>query len=191
MGRLPDGVVHAGLVLRRWTPDDAELLHAVVTANLEHLRPRMSWVAFEPRSLEEHHSLLCEWDERWRSGGDSYLAVLDADRPAGPALGSCGLHRRIGPAGLEIGYWVDHDHLRRGIGTRTAAALTDLAFTVPGIERVEIHHDVENLASRVVPERLGYERLGERTATRDLAPADTGTDVVWRVDRAVWLARRA
>lgn len=66
-----------------------------------------------------------------------------------------------------------------------AAALTEAALGLPGIDRVEIHHDVANVASGRIPAKLGYTRLGERP-TRDLwppAPSDTGTDVIWQTTR--------
>jgi RimJ/RimL family protein N-acetyltransferase len=189
--RLPERVERGGLLLRRWNPWDAAVLHAAVSANVDHLRPRMAWIAREPLSLEDRVALLREWEGDWRAGGDAIYGIFAAGRPDGPGLGSCGLHRRIGPDGLEIGYWVDRHHLRQGIATRAVAALTDLAFTVPGIDRVEIPHDIENVASRGVPAGLGYTVVGERSADRDLAPADTGTDLVWRLDRHDWLLRQS
>ena len=62
-------------------------------------------------------------------------------------VGGSGLHRRIGPDGLEIGSWVRRDFVRRGIASSAAAWLTDLAFARPDIDRVEIHRDRANVAS--------------------------------------------
>ena len=52
---------------------------------------------------------------------------------------------------LEIGYWVHVDHLQKGYATEMARILTSAAFTVPGIERVEIHHDKANTRSGAIP----------------------------------------
>ena len=43
----------------------------------------------------------------------------------GEAIGVCGLHHRIGPDGVEIGYWVAQSHCRRGAAVR--AHLYELA----------------------------------------------------------------
>ncbi len=39
-------------------------------------------------------------------------------------LGGSGLHTRIGPGALEIGYWVQADHIGKGYATEVCAALT-------------------------------------------------------------------
>lgn len=183
MERIPEHARIGDLALDRWLPTDVDELAAVVTANLDHLRARMAWIAHEPLSREARLELLERWAEEWAAGGDCTYAI----RLDGQAIGGCGLHRRLGPGGLEIGYWVDHRHLGRGIATQASRALTDLAFGLVEIDRVEIHHDVTNEASRRVPEKLGFTRVADIPGdAREQAPDDSGTDAVWRVARAAW-----
>ena len=185
MEPLPEHVEHDGLVLRRWTAADAEEFGALVTANVDHLRPRMPWIADEPLGLDARRELLRGWDEAWARGGDLVVGIFEDE----VAVGSAGLHQRIGPTGLEIGYWVDARHVGRGIARRASAALTTLAFTSPSIDHVEIHHDLTNVASRRVPERHGYHLVGRLAPpTRPLAPADVAIDLVWRIARDEWPA---
>jgi ribosomal-protein-serine acetyltransferase len=99
-------------------------------------------------------------------------------------VGSAGLMARIGPGGLEIGYWVHPSWTGRGVATSAAAALTDAALSLPDVDRVEIHHDEANKASGRVPEKLGYELVGEVPSSPDMiAPGDSGTVKVWRITR--------
>jgi RimJ/RimL family protein N-acetyltransferase len=173
------------LRLCRWTPDEAERLAALVAENVEHLRPRMPWVAAEPLALEARRALLEGWDQQWREGREVvYRMELD-----GVAVGTCGLHDRGGPDEREIGYWVDHRHQGRGLATRSSALLTDVAFEQPSVTSVVILHDATNLASRRVPEKLGYRDEGEHPSDRPQGAADTGRDGRWRIDRAGWLSR--
>jgi ribosomal-protein-serine acetyltransferase len=87
------------LVLRRWRVADAAELERVVAESAEHLRPWMGWMAIEPLTRADREAMLRDRDREWSEGGDVMLGgFLD-----GRALGSCGLHRRIKPDGLEIG----------------------------------------------------------------------------------------
>lgn len=170
-----------GLLLRRWVPDDAKALGQAINESAEHLRPWMAWIGEDPLPLARRRARIEEWGREWSQGGDVILGVFVEGRVAG----GCGLHRRIGDGGLEIGYWIHSACLRRGLATRTARTLTDGAFGVPGIDRVEIHHDKANVASAGVPRKLGFEWLGESRDAPE-APADLGIEWRWRMERAAW-----
>ncbi|MCU1357496.1 MAG: N-acetyltransferase [Acidimicrobiales bacterium] len=183
MEPLPEGTTGYGVSLRVWTADDAPTLHDAIAANVEHLRPWMAWIAHEPLTVDQRRLLIEQWNETWAAGGDVIYGVWQD----GVIVGGTGLHRRLGPSGLEIGYWVDVHHVGRGIATAAARAITDLAFTVDGTEVVEIHHDVANHASRRVPEKLGFVDAGTVVPRRELrAPAETGLDRIWRTTRRTW-----
>ena len=174
-----------GLLLRRWVAADAEALARAVAESADHLRPWMEWIAHEPLPLERRRERIEEWEHQWSQGGDVLLgAFLD-----GRVAGGCGLHRRIGSGGLEIGYWTHPAFLRQGLATRSARMLTDAAFAITGIGRVEIHHDKANQASAGVPRKLGFEWLGESTDEPE-APAELGIEWRWGMERQTWLARR-
>lgn len=178
MRRLPERFGDGEVQLRRWRAEDAETLHRLVGESVEHLRPWMGWVADEPLSLEERLRMLTQWEHTWRTGGDVLLGIFRG----GVAAGGCGLHRRIGPHGLEIGYWVHPEHLRRGVATAAAGLLADAALALPDIERVEIHHDKANVASAGVPRALGFAFVDERPDQPE-APAEVGIECRWRRER--------
>jgi len=183
---LPQRFVDGDLVLRTWTAADATALHEAITRNVEHLRPWMPWISFEPQEVQQRTALIAGWARDAADGGDVVLgAFLD-----GNVVGSTGLHRRIGPDGLEIGYWVDRDHTGQGLATRVARVLTTGAFAVEGITHVEIHCDIANTASARVPEKLGFTYVGdvERPVA---APSETGSHRVFRMRRADWPGRDA
>lgn len=186
MEQLPDTIASPRLTLRRWVAADAADLSAAVSASLEHLRPWMPWIAAEPISLIDRMALIDQWQTEWQRGGDVVIgALLD-----GVIVGSTGFHRRRGPGALEIGYWVHSDHTRKGFATEIAASLTNAAFTVPDIERVEIHHDKANIASAGVPRGLGYTFAGE-TLDAVTSPGEIGIDCRWVMTRDDWIAKSA
>ncbi|MGO8877871.1 MAG: GNAT family N-acetyltransferase [Acidimicrobiales bacterium] len=175
--------VQAGeLVLRRWQEDDLEDLFESVSASLEHLRPWMPWA--DGYDLDGAREFLARQAPRATPDGDE--AVSDAGYamrdPSGRILGSCGLHGRLGHGALEIGYWVDVRHTRRGIARLAAALLTETAFALPGIERVEIHHDKANVASAGVPASLGFQH-DATIVDEPEAPGEVGVEIQWTMAR--------
>jgi ribosomal-protein-serine acetyltransferase len=182
--RLPETMQAPRLSLRRWVPGDAVSLGAAITDNIDHLRPWMPWIAAEPQSAEDRVALIDQWRTDWERGGDVVIgALLD-----GVVVGSAGLHRRRGPRVLEIGYWVHGDHVRKGFATEIADALTTAAFTVPDIDRVEIHHDKANIASSRIPRVLGF-NFADESPIAILAPGEIGIDCRWIMLRQQWIDR--
>jgi ribosomal-protein-serine acetyltransferase len=166
------------LVVRLWTEDDAPALGRAVRESLEHLRPWMPWAAREPVDERERRAWIRQRLADAADGGDLAYGLFLAGR----VVGGCGLHHRVGPGGLELGYWVHHAFTRRGLATAAGRFLVGEAFAQPGIERVEIRHDVANRPSGGVAAALGFTPVGEQRRTPE-APAETGRLRVWRLDR--------
>ena len=142
----------------------------------------MPWATPDGVSLATQHERLMGPATTWNSGsGYEYGIFL----PDGTLVGGCGLHRRIGPSALEIGYWVHVGHVRRGIATAAAGALTAEGFGLRGVERMEIRCDEANVASASVPPKLGY-RLTGRLEHEPEAPGEIGTRLIWVLYRREW-----
>jgi len=160
-------------------------LDSAIERSCAHLEPWMPWAS--GHGLDETRGFVARSAASWDTGEEYVYAVVTA---TGAPIGSVGLHRRIGEGGFEIGYWVHADHVRRGVTTRAVEAVVRAAFALPGVDRVEIHHDEANVASAGVPPRVGFRGAG-RTAKEPLAPAETHVQVVWRLTREDYLARDA
>jgi ribosomal-protein-serine acetyltransferase len=144
----------------------------------------MAWVAGEPLTPQERHAMLVGFERDWRDGGDVLLGIfLD-----GGVVGGCGLHRRIARDGLELGYWLHPHFTGRGLATRAARVVTDTSLRLPGVTHVEIHHDKANFASAGVSRRLGFWLLGKIPGEIE-APAETGIECQWRMERDRWASR--
>ncbi|MFJ3763376.1 GNAT family N-acetyltransferase [Streptomyces sp. NPDC090082] len=168
-----------GLTLRAFEGEaDLPEFFRVIDESVEHLRPWMPWAARHGR--EETAAFLGGRAELWARGEQySYAVVLD-----GAIVGSCGLHRLDDtPDGtIEIGYWLHPSVTGRGLATRAARALVEQAFRLPGVTAVEIVHDAANHASAGIPARLGFDGTLRRPQ-EPTAPAETGEDRVWRLER--------
>lgn len=181
MDRLPSEILTERLVLRLWRPDDAVALSEAIEASVEHLRPWLAWVRFEPVSDEHRVRLIESGRAEWQNGGDANYGVF-ADRTV---VGGCGLHRRQGQGSMDLGYWLHVDHTGRGYAVELARGLVAAAFDVPGIERVEIHHDKANARSRSVPRSLGF-APGPEHHDGIHSPGEVGIDCSWSISRADW-----
>ncbi|MEV0062756.1 GNAT family N-acetyltransferase [Nocardia sp. NPDC050718] len=175
----PDRVLVGDLVIRRWQAEDLDAKFAAINASFEQLHHWMEWAA-EPPDFDDvaaNHANLSAWPTP--DGGFNY-GVFDR---AGSLLGVVGLHDRVGPATLEIGYWCHTEHVGRGVITRAAGALTTIALTLPGIHRIEIHCDAANLRSAAVARRIGY-RLASTGPRVVSTPGESGRGMLWVMDRS-------
>jgi RimJ/RimL family protein N-acetyltransferase len=185
MGSLPDEIATERLRVRLWRPDDVPAVRTAIEESLDHLRPWLAWVPFEPVSDEDRTRFIIASNDDWVHGGDASYGVFRD----GIVIGGCGLHHRWGPTTLDLGYWIHVDHIGRGYAQELARGLTDASFMVEGIDRVEIHHDKANERSRAVPLGLGFDRGPERPDDVG-APAEVGIDCTWSISRSAWTARQ-
>jgi len=179
--RFARQIESARLLLRPWRLEDAPQLKAAIDANLDHLRPWMPWAQHEPSSPETIAARIGRFEQDFAAGLDATYGIFARDD--GRVLGGTGLHLRI-PAGVEIGYWLDHRELGRGFATEASKALTAEAFRHPEVSRVQIRCDPRNLRSAAVPRRLGY-RLVETMVGQAYAPDGSSRDtMVWEMMRS-------
>lgn len=174
----PERIDLGDLVIRRWQRCDSAAQFQAIEASYEELHIWMPWLP-ERRTRAQQRDFIEAAAANWPADGNCNYGLFDS---AGTVLGSLGLHDRVGPATLEIGYWCHTGYTGRGVITRSVAAVTAIALALPGVERIEIHCDAANVRSAAVPRRLGW-RL-ERTEPRERhAPGETGQGMVWVHER--------
>jgi RimJ/RimL family protein N-acetyltransferase len=145
------------------------LLKDAIDSSLEHLRGFMIWARDEPQTLDEKLQLIKLFRSEFDTGGNFSYGIFSSDETE--QLGGTGLHPRVGPGGLEIGYFVRASATRQGIATESSAALTRVGFEVCGADRIEIRIEPRNEASFGIPRKLGF--VEEATLRRRL-PAHEG-----------------
>jgi RimJ/RimL family protein N-acetyltransferase len=142
------------LVIRCYETTDAPLLKDAIDSSLEHLRPFSAWIDDEPQTIEQKVELIQSFRIAFDTAEAFVYGIFDVDERQ--QLGGAGLHARVGPGGLEIGYFVRASATRRGIATEAAAALTRVGFEVCEADRIEIRIDPNNSKSFGIPEKLGF-----------------------------------
>jgi RimJ/RimL family protein N-acetyltransferase len=150
----PYRIESARLVLR--PPDATRAVDVKRTedATREDLRQFMPWADRDPETLEEVIAKLRLFRTRFDTDVDWMYLVFD--RTTDEVLGGTGLHPRVGKGGLEIGYWIHAAHMRKGLATEVAAALTKVAFEACDARWVEIRTARTNVRSQGVPKKLGF-----------------------------------
>ncbi|WP_437658915.1 GNAT family N-acetyltransferase [Sorangium sp. So ce1182] len=177
---LPGPVYHIKtrrLTLRCWAPTDAPRLEQAIASSLEHLRPWMPWARSQSQDLDAQVALLRRFRGDFDHGRDFHYGVFDRDDRE--LYGGTGLHTSAGEGARAIGYWLRADQTGKLLATELAAALTQVAFRVDGVRRVEIHCDPLNVRSVEVARRLGFTCEG---TLRQRLPGPDGT----RRDEMIW-----
>jgi len=172
------------LLLRCWRREDAPLLRRAIDASLPELRQWMDWAAAEPSPFPDLEERLEGFRTAFAAGRDWPFGIFD--RAESEVFGGCGLHRRLGPRALEIGYWIRSDATRRGFGTEVAAALTGAALAADAIERVEIRCDPNNRASAAIPRRLGFRHVATRRRDALTPRGEPRDTMIWEMRRSDW-----
>lgn len=175
----PEHIPTRDLIIRRYVIEDSLALHDSIATSIEHLRPWMAWIKHEPMTIHQREALISQWNTNWHEGSEYTMGGFLNE----VFVGSAGLHFRGEPDVVEIGYWIDIRHVRRGYAAQIVESLTNLAFeTWSYINRVEIHVDANNGASQSVAERTGFQKHG--TSVRNpLAPGESGTMLHWATKR--------
>jgi len=158
---LPDAIETPRLRLRPPRSGDGAAVFAAVDESLPDLRrflASLPWVAGE-QSVEASEIYCRTAQANFVARKDFVFLVFE--RTSGALVGSTGLHRIVwATPKVEVGYWCRSSRAGRGFIGEAAAALADYAFARLGAARVEIVTDEENVASRKVAERCGFELEG-------------------------------
>ena len=142
MKALRDGALR----LRPWVPEDLpELVEAANDPEIGRWMPAIPY----PYGRADGEAYL-----RRSAGNHGAFAIVDDGRLVGGIAVSARKWRRA-----EVGYWIRADARGRGIASRALALAADWAFA-HGYRRVQLHADVDNLASQRVAEKAGFRREG-------------------------------
>ena len=184
MPRLPATLPAGPITLCRWRVADTADAVAAIEASIDDLRLWMDWAVDGVPSESAQREAFRRGEAAFESGAEFGYVLREVE--TGEMVGGCALLPRVGPGGIEIGYWVRSDRHSLGYATAAARALTTAAFEwLPEVQVVELHIDEGNKVSARIPVKLGY-RSGRREQRERVAPGQTGTCVLWVMHRREW-----
>jgi len=154
MNRKPFSVIKTPrLIVRPYALKDAPELCQSMKDGTNHLLPWLPWAKDEPQSLLEKQQLIATFIKKFNNLEDFVYDIFDHSNTR--LLGGTGLHPRVGPNNIEIGYWVRYGETGNGIATEASYAMSRAALLLD-YTQVIIRMDAKNRASIKVPQKLGF-----------------------------------
>lgn len=186
---FPDSLPLVGIELHRRLERDLPDLAAAIEVSITELGAFLDWAGNGVPTLDALRTEIAERDRDFEAGTGFEYVIRESS--SGELVGQAGAGpREDDRTALEVGYWIRTDRVGRGYATQAAHALTTMAFSaLPSLTRVEIRMDKGNRRSRRVPERLGFEPVGEERFDGPCLAGQTGEGYIYAVGRAAWLAR--
>ncbi|MCO1593627.1 GNAT family N-acetyltransferase [Micromonospora sp. RHAY321] len=141
------------LVLRRWCADD---LDALLAAYRDPVLRR--WTRVPATTAAEGRQWLDRVRDDWDDGSRYSFAVLE-DGADGPRLVANVVLKGAAPdrPAAEVGYWTASWARGRGIAPRAVTMVSRWAFDrFEALERLDLLHQVDNVASCRVAQKSGY-----------------------------------
>ncbi|WP_113928718.1 GNAT family N-acetyltransferase [Bacillus sp. P14.5] len=165
---FPERIETNRLYIKPCKPGDGEMVHEAINSSIKTLSEWMPFAQKE-QSIEEVEEGIRQSYAQFIARKDFLLHIFEKE--SDEMVGSTGYHRMDWKAGsVEIGYWGVSKHSGKGYITESVKELTRFAFEHFAANRVEIRCDELNIASRRIPERLGYTLEG--ILRRDSLSAD-------------------
>ncbi|MEI5907112.1 GNAT family N-acetyltransferase [Bacillus spongiae] len=155
---FPDKIESNRLYIRPCLPGDGPIVHDAIIHSAPELK---KWLPFAKKEqpLEEVEENIRKSYSAFISREDIRLHIFR--KSDDNFIGSTGFHRCDWEIPkVEIGYWIDTRYSGKGYMAEAVHRLTLFALDFFKANRIEIRCDDQNLASRRIPERLGYHLEG-------------------------------
>ena len=169
------------LALRRFTPDDLDVLHQLYSD------PEVARYVGGTKTREQAQEML---DQRILAYYDAHPGLgvwMTLERASGACAGMHLLNNIQGETHIQLGYVLFKAYWGRGYATEMSMALLRHGFAAAGLEQIVAITDLANADSQHVLLKAGMQRKGER---RFAHPAYRGESLAWfEADREDWLTR--
>ncbi|RMX15794.1 N-acetyltransferase [Legionella jordanis] len=136
---------------------DEVFLNQAIKESLPELSRWMPW-ARDP-SIETTRNFIHKNLQHWGTDEMKEMAFITVLKQENLIIGACGYNDESDPfvPYFEIGYWIHSHFTGKGLATELALALSHYAFDVFKAVRVQICCQPDNVKSRRVIEKCGYQ----------------------------------
>lgn len=108
-------------------------------------------------SLKETTEYVNKFLEHWKSFGFGVFGLIE--KATGTFIGHCGLRYIQGTKDVEILYALEPTHWGKGYATEAGKASIQYAFEILKVSKLTARVKLDNLRSKKVIERIGFEYL--------------------------------
>ncbi|GAA3040322.1 GNAT family protein [Streptosporangium longisporum] len=173
------------LILRPYTPDDLDALHAI-----QRLPEVTRYLYWEPRTRTESEKSLHTKMAQTRLLEEGQTLTLAAElATTGQLVGDGMLHWYSSRhRGAELGYVLHPDHHGHGYATEIGHALLALGFDGLDLHRIIGRLDARNHASTRVLEKLGMRREAH-LVDNEFVKGEWASELVYAILRREWHPR--
>ncbi len=155
--RLPVRWETDGLILRSYHAEDAVWYYPMSVQNRDHLRRYESGNVMMSLTSEQHaRETLAELARYWEQGVCYFVGIFDIKADEFVAQVYVGPFS-ADPIDFIIGYVAERSHEGHGFVSQAVASIVKRIFSDLGADQVRIHCNEDNLRSRRVAERCGFQ----------------------------------
>lgn len=133
------------LLLR--TPEQRDAHDLFTYARKKHVGPSAGWKPHQ--NLEESISII----HHFIKNQDVWIIEHKKDKKA---IGTIGLHKKIGNSSRDVGYVISDEYWNQGIATEACKAVIHYAFTTLELHELTCSHFSFNVASKKVILKCGF-----------------------------------
>ncbi|MBP9777843.1 MAG: GNAT family N-acetyltransferase [Rickettsiaceae bacterium] len=156
---FPMPIITPRLLLRPPQLGDGTALNAAVVESFDNIKQTMPWAKEKP-SLEESEEFVRQSAANWilKKNEEPYLPLFIFSKEDNSFIGATGFHHIAWEVPcLETGYWISNKYASQGYMTEAINAITRYAIKYLQVKRIVITCDSNNIRSKKIPEKLGYE----------------------------------
>ncbi len=137
-------------------PHFAEELYNLVDKNRDYLKEWLPWLDANTKQKDTEDFIKSVVSQMAEGRGLNCVILFQKNIVGLVSYNTIEPSTRTG----AIGYWLDKDHGKKGIMTKSVTKLIDIGFDELALRKVEIRCAVENTKSRAIPERLNLKEEG-------------------------------
>lgn len=156
------------IFIRSYKLGDAPALFRLIDTNREMLKDYFPMSVENTTSVMASRKYILERNSDRKNGESLFAGIFTSDKKLIGQICAKEINTRVPKC--EIGYFIDKDFLRRGIGTESVRLFSEHCFETLKMAKITLRIEPKNNASKKLAAKCGFEFIG--VAKNDFRSAD-------------------